>query len=148
MRDGSKISLAIIILAAYFLTACDVIGGDTGSSDSAALESKTWVLISYGTEGQLQTVLEGVEITATFNPDEAEVSGSSGCNHYFGDYKVAGSGLSLSNMGWTEMACLTPEGVMEQEQEFLSMFATAESFEIQEDKLIIFTANDQLLKFK
>ena len=144
MRKG----FAIFILTAYSLTACGVIGGDTGPSDTAALESKIWVLISFGTEGQSQTVLKGVEITATFNPDEAEVSGSSGCNHYFGDYKVTGSGLSLSTIGGTEMACLTPEGVMEQEQVFLSMLAAAESFEIQEDQLTIFTANDQLLKFE
>ena len=144
MRKG----FVLFILIAYLLTACDVIGGDTGPSDTAALESKIWVLISFGTEGQLQTVLEGIEITATFNPDEAEVSGSSGCNHYFGDYKVTGSGLSLSTIGGTEMACLTPEGVMEQEQVFLSMLAAAESFEIQEDQLTIFTANDQLLKFE
>ena len=148
MRDGSKIGLVIIILSTYLLGACDVIGGDTGSSDSAALESKTWVLISHGTEGQLQTVLAGVEITATFNPEEAEVRGSSGCNQYFGEYKVKGRELSVSNIAFTEMACLTPEGVMEQEQEFLSIFVAAESFEIQEDKLIIFTANDQLLKFE
>ncbi|KPK93714.1 MAG: hypothetical protein AMJ88_06905 [Anaerolineae bacterium SM23_ 63] len=148
MRDEVKIGVMIFILIAFILTACSVIGGDTGYSDAAVLGSKTWVLISFGTEGQLQTVLEGVEITATFNHDEAEVSGSSGCNHYFGDYKVTGSGLSLSNIGWTEMACITPEGVMEQEQVFLAMFAAAESFEIQEDQLSIITADDQFLKFE
>jgi heat shock protein HslJ len=148
MRNGLKIGLVIIILTANLLTACEVIGGDTGSSDIAALESKTWVLISYGTEGQLQTVLDGVEITATFNPDEAEVSGSSGCNHYFGDYKITGSGLSLSNIGWTEMACLTPEGVMELEQLFLSMLTAAESFQVQEGQLTLFLADDQVLKFE
>lgn len=143
-----KIGLAIIILTGYLLTACDVIGGDTGFSDAAVLESKTWVLISYGTEGQLKTVLEGVEITATFNPDEAEVSGSSGCNHYFGDYKVTGSELSVFNIGWTEMACLTPEGVMEQEQLFLSMLTAAERFQVQEGQLTLFLADDQVLKFE
>jgi heat shock protein HslJ len=46
------------------------------------------------------------------------------------------------------MACLTPEGLMEQEQVFLSILVAAERFEIQEDQLTIFTANDQLLKFE
>ena len=47
MRKG----FVLFILIAYLLTACDVIGGDTGPSDSAVLESNTWVLISYGEEG-------------------------------------------------------------------------------------------------
>jgi heat shock protein HslJ len=148
MRARLIISLAIVILTAYFFAACIVISGDIGSSDAAVLESKTWVLISYGTVGQLKIVSEGVKITATFDPDETEVSGSSGCNHYFGDYKVTGSTLSVFNIGWTEMACLTPEGVMELEQVFLTMMTAAESFEIQGGLLIIFTANDQLLKFR
>jgi heat shock protein HslJ len=125
-----------------------VIGGDTSSSDSAALESKTWVLIYYGEEGRLQAVLEGTEITAAFIPDEAAVRGSSGCNHYFGDYRAARGELSISNIAFTEMACLTPEGVMEQEQLFLSMFAAAESFQVQENQLTIFSADDQILKFE
>ncbi len=148
MRGGLKIGLVIIILSTYLLAACDVIGGDKGSNDAAVLESKTWVLISFGTEGRLQTVLEGVEITARFDPDEAEVRGSSGCNQYFGDYKITRSELSIFNIAWTEMACLTPEGIMEQEEEFLAMLTASESFEIQEDQLTIFATNDLLLKFE
>lgn len=143
-----KIGLVIFILTAYILTACDVIGGDTNPSDSAALESKTWVLISYGEVGGLQAVLAGAEITAIFIPGEAVVRGSSGCNHYFGDYEVARSKLSVSNIAYTEMACLTPEGVMEQEQLFLSMLAAVESFQVQEKQLTIFSADDRILKFK
>ncbi len=148
MRDGMRIGVVIFILTAFILTACDVIGGDRGSSDATILESKSWVLVSYGTGDHLQTPLEGIEITATFNPDENTIQGSSGCNHYFGEYKISGSELSLSNIAWTEMACLTPEGVMEQEQVFLSILAAAESFKIQEDQLIIFAADGRLLKFE
>lgn len=148
MRDMLKIGLVIFILTAYILTACDVMGGDTSPSDSAALESKIWVLISYGEEGRLQAVLEGMEITAIFIPGEAVVRGSSGCNHYFGDYEVTGSELSVSNIAFTEMACLTPEGIMEQEQLFLSMLAAAESFQVQEKQLTIFSGDDQILEFK
>jgi heat shock protein HslJ len=147
MRDLMRKGFAIFILTAYLLTAC-VIGRDTSPSDSAALESKTWVLISYGEEGGLQALLEGVEITATFIPGEAAVRGSSGCNHYFGDYEVTGNELSVSNIAFTEMACLTPEGVMEQEQVFLSMLAAAESFQVHGKQLTISSAGDQILKFE
>ena len=33
-------------------------------------------------------------------------------------------------MAYTEMACLSPEGVMQQEQEFLNHLANAESFQV------------------
>ena len=148
MRNVVKIGFVTFILTAHLLTACDVIGGDTGSNDSALLKSKTWVLISYGEEGRLQSVLEGVEITVMFNPDEDEIRGSAGCNHYFGEYKITGSELTVSRIAFTEMACLTPEGVMELEQLFLSMLAAAEGFRVQEDHLTIFTAGDQILNFK
>lgn len=148
MRDMMKILFVIFILSAHLLTACNVIRGDTRSSDSAALESKTWILVSYGEEGRLEAVLEGTEITATFNPSEIGVRGSSGCNQYFGDYEVNGGELSISNVAVTEMACPSPEGVMDQEQLFLSMFVAAERFQVQEDHLTIFSANGQLLKFR
>ena len=148
MKNVVKIGIVTFILTAHLLTACDVIGGVTSSSDSAALESKTWVLISYGVEGRLETVLKGAEITVMFIPDEDEIRGSSGCNHYFGDYEITGSELTVSNLAFTEMACLTPEGVMEQEQLFLSMLTAAESFQVQGKQLIILSANDQVLKFE
>lgn len=144
MRNG----FVNFILIAYLLTACDVIGGDTSPSDSTALESKTWVLISYGEEDRLQAVIEGTEITVIFNPGEAEVHGSAGCNNFFGSYETAGSELSVSNIAFTEMACLTPEGVMDQEQLFLSMLTAAEGFQVQEGQLTIFVADDQILKFE
>lgn len=37
------------------------------------------------------------------------VSGSSGCNTFFGDYAVAGSALSFKTMGWTKMFCGGPQ---------------------------------------
>jgi heat shock protein HslJ len=111
------------------------------------LEDTKWLLRSYGEQNNLQNVIVGTEITATFNSAKAEVSGSAGCNHYFAGYEVRGSTLSISGMGWTEMACTSPEGVMEQEQEFLSILAGAQSLQADDTTLTIFCSDGQQLYF-
>jgi len=104
---------------------------------AGALEGVTWILEYYGEQGSLNPVLEGTRITAIFNSAERQVNGSAGCNSYFGGYQVADNELAISQVGHTEMACLEPEGVMEQEQDYIKLLQTAESFQIQDGKLQI-----------
>jgi heat shock protein HslJ len=113
---------------------------------AVTLEDKEWVLESYGAQGNLQDVLEGTEITATFVSAEAQVHGTAGCNTYFGDYEAKKSELSISMLAWTERACVEPEGVMEQEQKYLSALQAAESYTIEGGELQIF-CGDQVLVF-
>jgi heat shock protein HslJ len=108
------------------------------------LEDTVWVLESYGEPGDLHAVLEGTQITARFDT-EAQLSGSAGCNTYFGRFEVDGSRLSISDLAWTEMACVVD--VMEQEQEYLTALQAAESYQIQEGQLQIVSAGGQALTF-
>jgi heat shock protein HslJ len=120
------LSLVCIILT---LVAC----GTTGS----ALEQNKWSLKFYGEHRNPELILEGTEITATFDKGKGEVSGSSGCNTYSASYEINGNNLFISNLAWTERACLSPAGVMDQEQEFLSLLADAESFQVDDTSLTI-----------
>jgi heat shock protein HslJ len=95
----------------------------------------------------MKAVIEGTEITAVFNSDKDDVSGSAGCNTYFARHDVRGSELAISELAYTEMACISPEGVMEQEQEFLSLLVNAESFEVDDTTLTIITSGGQQLYF-
>jgi len=114
--------------------------------DKAQLEDKTWVLESYGEPGNLKDVLQDTEITATFDSDEGQVTGSAGCNHYFGAYEAGKEDLSIPGpIGATEMYCAEPEGVMNQEQEYLATLQLAESYEIDGDELIIQCGNQDLI---
>jgi heat shock protein HslJ len=148
IRNEMNFKYIFFMMTVFALAACATIGDDIGPSYEGALVDKTWVLTSFDVEGELKAILEGTQITTVFIPDEAVVRGSSGCNHYFGDYEVTGSELTISNLASTEMACLTPEGVMEQEQLFLSVLAAADNFQIQEQQLTIFSADDQILEYK
>jgi heat shock protein HslJ len=46
------------------------------------------------------------------------------------------------------MSCLSPEGIMEQEQEFISNLANVLSFEANDTTLTIFCSDRQILYFK
>jgi len=133
------ISLFVIIATTLSFCSCSKVAEDT-----ITIEDTTWVLESYGEQGNLQTVLEGTEITATFESAEGQVKGSAGCNSYFGDYQVDKNKLSIPMMAHTEMYCMEPEGVMEQETQYLRLLSTAESYEVIEGKLQII-ADSQVL---
>ena len=79
--------------------------------------------------------LQGKEITIRFEDDK--VSGNAGCNSYFGTIKIKGNGITFSQLAMTEMACMEPEGIMEQEQEYLSFLSDVVSFSIDGDQLIL-----------
>jgi heat shock protein HslJ len=51
-------------------------------------------------------------------------------------------------MAVTEMACLSPEGVMEQEKEFLSALGAAERYQIRDGRLHIACVGDRELVFR
>jgi len=111
------------------------------------LEDIKWLLKSYGEQGNLKDIIKGTEITATFYSSEGQVGGSAGCNIYGGRYQIKDSTLSISEVVSTEMACLLPEGVMEQEQEFLSLLANAQSFQADDTTLTIFCSGGLQLYF-
>ena len=101
------------------------------------LVDTTWILESYGEQGNLQSVIEGTKITAIFDSAEGRVHGSAGCNSYFGDYQISSNKLSIPMMAHTEMGCLEPEGIMEQEERYLKTLQSTESYQIQGGKLQI-----------
>jgi heat shock protein HslJ len=139
MNYRAGLSILFLVLLAIGLVACK--GGAT------AFENREWVLESYGEPGNVQSVIEGSEITANFNSSKHEVGGSAGCNSYFGDYEVDGSSLSIPLVGNTEMYCLEPEGVMDQEEQYLGSLRLAESYKIEDGKLRITCSDGSVLVF-
>jgi heat shock protein HslJ/LysM repeat protein len=109
------------------------------------LEGTLWTLVSYGDPSAPQAVLEGSEITAEFDSAEGTVSGSAGCNSYFGSYEVDGETITFGLLGSTLMACLEPEGIMDQEQAYLAALASVATYHIQGDKLEIRDADGALV---
>ena len=109
LKSTASIGILIITLLVLITGACS-----NASEDTAVLEDTTWILDSYGQQGNLEGVLEGTEIMATFDRGEDLVRGSSGCNVYSGEYRINNNQLTISELAYTEMACQEPEGIMEQ----------------------------------
>jgi len=143
-KDSMKSIITFIILLLVF----NVVGLVACGPTRTILDDTKWVLESYGEPGNLKAVVADTEITAEFVSDEQTVKGSAGCNSYFGSYEVEGSQLSIPGpIAVTEMACLEPEGIMDQEQEYLAILESAETFKIEGNQLQI-NSGDKVLNLK
>ena len=117
------------------------------AKQEVSLEDTKWILQSYGEPENLKDVLEDTEITATFNKEEGQVTGSAGCNSYFGSYEAEDANLSIPGpIGATEMSCGEQKDT--QEREYLSILQAAESYEIEDGKLTINCGNQVLILWK
>ena len=122
-------------------------GNNNKPGDKISLEDTAWKLQSYGPSDNLTPALEGTEVTLQFNSDTGEFNGTASCNHYFGGYEVNGKEITVTSpVGNTEMACLEPEGIMEQEQAYLSILGSMERYSIK-DNILTITCGDNLLVF-
>jgi heat shock protein HslJ len=117
--------LAVIVALTFVLAAC-------GGSGANALRDTAWELASLSGRG----LLPGTSITIEFSVDE--VSGSAGCNHYWGSYKVSGNSLTMSDVFSTEMGCPEPQGILEQEGVYFAALNVADSYQFASDQLEIF----------
>jgi len=108
------------------------------NQETMTLEDTVWVLESYGEKGNPQNMIQGSKTTLEFQSAEGNISGSGGCNSYFGGYIIEMSNLTIGPyIASTEMACMDPEGILKQEQQYLKILQTAEDYQIQGKKLQI-----------
>jgi heat shock protein HslJ len=126
--------IGVIILV---LAAC----GGTGTTSADPLDGTAWELTAYGTSEPIP----GTTITATF--EEGQMRGSAGCNTYSGSYQVDGEFINVGQLAMTEMACLQPEGVMDQELMYLEFLRGARIFELGDGGLRIFRSDGEALTF-
>lgn len=138
MKKNSIFLMFGVVVILISLTAC---GGQTTQSDDP-LEGTSWRLLFY----RKSQVMEGTEITATFK--DGQVKGSAGCNTYFGAYQVEDQNISVGQIGVTEMYCMEPEGLMDQETTYLEYLADAQRYEIADGRLIIFLSGHETLTFE
>ena len=109
------------------------------------LAGTSWEVIAYnnGKEAVVSVII-GTEITADFGED-GQVTGSAGCNHYFGPYQTEGDTISMGPFGMTEMFCQEPEGLMEQESAYLAALETAATYKIEGINMEMRTAEGALV---
>jgi heat shock protein HslJ len=95
----------------------------------SALVGPTWRLVTL--EGR--DVVAGTHVTAAFD-DEGRVSGSAGCNRYFGPATVTGEQVAVGVLASTRMFC-GADGVMAQEDAYFAALGKAKAYRIVDGEL-------------
>ena len=127
-------SLPLAVILLLFLSACG------GSSITNPLNGTIWNLAA------INDTLALVNTSVTVEFTDGKIGGSSGCNSYGGVYKVSGKKITTDSIAMTLMACMDP-GVMEQESAFLENLQNAQTFELTEGQLLIFSSDGKSLRF-
>ena len=117
--------VVMIVLATLTIVSC-------GPSEALQLDGTAWeiVLLDGGAP------IAGTSITLSFEEDG--IRGNAGCNTYFGGYVLGNDGsIQISDVGSTEMACLDPAGLMDQESSYLGLLSTAARAVLQGSQLTL-----------
>ena len=107
-------------------------GGGEASDAAAApmiLES-AWRVVEIAGE----PVADGVSPTLAIDA-EGGISGSGGCNRYFGSATIDGEQITMGGIGATRMAC--PEPAMGEEQRYLQALDAVASWQLEADELTL-----------
>ena len=99
------------------------------------LERPMWILTSLATETGMNNSLPNTTITATF--EDGNVTGSSGCNRYFGSYQLNKTQIKIGPIGSTLIFCADPDGVMTQETSYHLLLLNVTSYAISNDTLTL-----------
>ena len=132
MDANKKTLLGAILVLTIALAACTTGEADQSPVQSAALVDTEWVLGSLNGNA----LIGGREVTLRFG--EASVEGSGGCNTYGGSYTASKDNLRLSGVYATEMACMEPKGIMEQEQAYFQALNAVASYRVSGERLELF----------
>ncbi len=101
------------------------------TAQQPSLIGPAWLAEDIGGRG----VIDRAQTTMTFDA-EGQVTGSGGCNRYFGPVSIDGTAISFGSLGATRKACVP--ALMDQEPKFFGALAMARSYRFEQpgDKLV------------
>ena len=120
----------------------------TGDEPSNPLAGTSWAATFYynpATNG-MEQALPGTSLTAIFGEGE-DLGGSGGCNNYDARYRIDGDGLRISGLSASRSVCEVPQGIMEQEDAFLSNLESANSFTLEAGQLYLQSGGQTTVEF-
>lgn len=153
MQKIPKIAFLVTLVLAAILAACasqpeTVIPTPiepTAAPENVDLENTSWKLVSFG-QGDVETpVIEGSNLTLTFEP-EGEMGGEGGCNSYGGSYQIEGQEITFEEIASTLRAC-AEDVLNQQEMDFLQALNQVDRFDLAGDNLTLFYGEQGVLNF-
>ena len=106
----------------------------TYKAQSQGLAGTSWNVLAYNNGKQGVVSVSAPTLTAVFSKD-GNLTGFAGCNNYAGTYKSTPPKISITQLSSTRKACATPNGVMDQESQYLAALPTAATYRIEGSKL-------------
>ncbi len=135
LRAALAATMSILLVAGGTLALTQA-----GTDDLATLQAAPWTL----SELDGQSIDASAGITATFGAD-GSLTGSAGCNDYFGDYSTDGALLTVSQLAATRKAC--EQDVMDTEGLFLTLLETAATWSLDGSTLTVTSSDGGALVF-
>jgi heat shock protein HslJ len=146
MRDGSTTIREVTINVTPAAPTATPVPAPTATPAPAPdpLAGTRWEVVNYNNgRGAVVTLVPDTRISMDFGTD-GQVTGRAGCNNYFASYRASGASITIGPPGSTSMLCAEPEGVMDQEAEFLAALQSAATFHIDGNMLEMRSAADQI----
>ena len=130
---GIAIVLLIVLGLAFWLMPLQL-----SSATPTGLEGKTWKLATING----QPPAPGSQVTITFN--DGKVAGSTGVNHFGGNYRANGASITLSDIASTMMASTDP-ALNTQEQTLLSALQGQITYRVSGNQLELISGTTTLI---
>jgi heat shock protein HslJ len=102
-----------------------------------------WSMLNYNNGRALFGALAGTEVTALFSAD-GNLTGTAGCNNYKASYQVDNNSIEIGPTATARKLCSEPEGIMEQEKDYLAALESAARYSIDRQQLVLFFENDSM----
>ena len=111
---------------------------------SQELVGTTWNVTSYATDSGTVSPIVDTEMWVAFET-ETGLAATAGCNHFSGTYMANDGGLIVSELAQTDMACVEPEGIMDQESAMGDVIDAFASYTIEGNQITILDQSGQTL---
>ncbi len=138
----TPIAVLFALLCIPGIVACSC--SEEEAQSTPELDGSRWSLI----EINEKELIAGSHISLYFR--NGSVQGSAGCNTYGAEYSTEETDvLKIQMLQMTLLGCPSPEGVLEQEQEYLENLSSAARYSVTDNKLEIYgPGNKKLLVFE
>lgn len=138
--------LLLILILLPCLAGCRHTAPLTGSSTELCFDrNEVWQLVKIQNK-EIHYTNDRQAIILQFNPEAKGISGFSGCNNYFGQYKCDNTSIFFTDLGSTRMAC--PDAQMTLENKFLPLLEKVNRYELTRYTLTLYQNERILLVFE
>ena len=137
----SYMRLILFPLLLLQLWSCSAVQ-DTRTGKSPSLSGTRWALVSI--EGDQVPNLPTTIYLEFTDYDLKRFTGFAGCNHIFGNYRIDGSKLILSDIGSTKVTC----HYQELENSFIQTLGIYSHFRVTREQLTLFRGNTIAATFR